>query len=178
MKQSLITVWLGSIWQYCSNMRASLIALTLEQSTIYSRTDKLCLNHVIQALPFNCENVSRNTIDLFVARLETTKTTSRRCYLLIPHWLFLPHNFLFYTKSYKSLLSAFSLLLFSSLPVPISIIIMGADSKTEKRIQELAQEYKKSGDDYTVDNPRALKIHVKRDLTYNEREHRNVVWVL
>lgn len=53
--------------------------------------------------------------------------------------------------------------------------IMGADSKTEKRIQELVQEYKKSGDDYTVDNPRALKIHVKRDLTYNEREHRNVV---
>ncbi|KAL9553935.1 hypothetical protein MBANPS3_003051 [Mucor bainieri] len=52
---------------------------------------------------------------------------------------------------------------------------MGADSKTEKRIQELVQEYKKSGDDYTVDNPRALKIHVKRDLTYNEREHRNVV---
>ncbi|CAO0792927.1 unnamed protein product [Mucor circinelloides] len=52
---------------------------------------------------------------------------------------------------------------------------MSADSKTEKRIQELVQEYKKSGEDYTVDNPRALKIHVKRDLTYNEREHRNVV---
>lgn len=52
---------------------------------------------------------------------------------------------------------------------------MSADSKTEKRIQELVQEYKKSGEDYTVDNSRALKIHVKRDLTYNEREHRNVV---
>ncbi|KAG2190899.1 hypothetical protein INT46_006352 [Mucor plumbeus] len=49
------------------------------------------------------------------------------------------------------------------------------DNKTEKRIQELVEEYKKSGEDYTVDNPRALKIHVKRDLTYNEREHRNVV---
>ena len=51
------------------------------------------------------------------------------------------------------------------------------DNKTEKRIQELVEEYKKSGEDYTVDNPRALKIHVKRDLTYNEREHRNVVLV-
>ncbi|GAN00936.1 acyltransferase [Mucor ambiguus] len=49
---------------------------------------------------------------------------------------------------------------------------MGADSKTEKRIQELVQEYKKSGDDYTVDNPRALKIHVKRDLT--EKEPRRI----
>ncbi|KAI8643609.1 hypothetical protein BD408DRAFT_414566 [Parasitella parasitica] len=49
------------------------------------------------------------------------------------------------------------------------------NNKTEKRIQELVEEYKKSGDDYTVDNPRALKIHVKRDLTSNGREHRNVV---
>lgn len=49
-------------------------------------------------------------------------------------------------------------------------------TKTEKRLQELVDEYKKSGDDYTVDNPRALKIHVKRDaVPYNEREHRNVV---
>lgn len=48
-------------------------------------------------------------------------------------------------------------------------------TKTEKCLQELVDEYKKSGDDYTVDNPRALKIHVKRDLSYNEREHRNVV---
>ncbi|KAI9486051.1 MAG: glycerol-3-phosphate acyltransferase [Benjaminiella poitrasii] len=48
-------------------------------------------------------------------------------------------------------------------------------NKTELRLQELANDYKKSGDDYSVKNPRALKIHVKRDLTYNEREHRNVV---
>jgi hypothetical protein len=50
---------------------------------------------------------------------------------------------------------------------------MGISSKTEKRLQELVEEYKNSGDDYAVENPRALKIHVKRDLT--EREHRNVV---
>jgi hypothetical protein len=48
---------------------------------------------------------------------------------------------------------------------------MGTDSKTEQRLQELVEEYKKSGDEYAVENPRALKIHVKRDLT----EHRNVV---
>ncbi|KAI8075673.1 glycerol-3-phosphate acyltransferase [Thamnidium elegans] len=43
--------------------------------------------------------------------------------------------------------------------------------KTEKTIEELVEEYKKSGSDYAIDNPRALKIHVKRDLS----EHRNVV---
>lgn len=44
-------------------------------------------------------------------------------------------------------------------------------NKTEKRLQELVDEYKSSSLDYTVENPRALKIHVKRDLS----EHRNVV---
>lgn len=45
-------------------------------------------------------------------------------------------------------------------------------NKTEKRLQGLVDDYKNSGRDYTtVENPRALKIHVKRDLS----EHRNVV---
>ncbi|KAI9365062.1 hypothetical protein BD770DRAFT_433317 [Pilaira anomala] len=45
-------------------------------------------------------------------------------------------------------------------------------SKPEKRLEELVEEYKKSGSDYAIDNPpRAVKIHVKRDLS----EHRNVV---
>ncbi|KAG2210014.1 hypothetical protein INT47_003450 [Mucor saturninus] len=45
-------------------------------------------------------------------------------------------------------------------------------NKTEKRLQGLVEEYKGSGREYTtVENPRALKIHVKRDLS----EHRNVV---
>ncbi|KAI7905108.1 uncharacterized protein BX663DRAFT_501774 [Cokeromyces recurvatus] len=49
------------------------------------------------------------------------------------------------------------------------------NNKTELQIQELVNEYKKSGNDYSMNNPRALKIHVKRDLTRNDREHRNVV---
>ncbi|RCH90268.1 hypothetical protein CU098_003351 [Rhizopus stolonifer] len=49
-----------------------------------------------------------------------------------------------------------------------------ANTKTEKRLQDLVEEYKKSGEDYnTVNKPRALPIHVKRDLLNNE--HRNVV---
>lgn len=45
-------------------------------------------------------------------------------------------------------------------------------NNTEKRLQELVDEYKGSSSEYTtVENPRALKIHVKRDLS----EHRNVV---
>ncbi|KAI8385656.1 hypothetical protein BD560DRAFT_383998 [Blakeslea trispora] len=51
-----------------------------------------------------------------------------------------------------------------------------ANTKTEKRLQDLAGDQKKSSDDYnTVSKPRAIPIHVKRDLTFNEREHRNVV---
>lgn len=43
--------------------------------------------------------------------------------------------------------------------------------RTEKTVEKLVEEYEKSGSDYAIDNPRALKIHVKRDLS----EHRNVV---
>ena len=51
-----------------------------------------------------------------------------------------------------------------------------ANTKTEKRLQELVEDQKKSNDDYnTVSKHRAIPIHVKRDLTLNEREHRNVV---
>lgn len=50
---------------------------------------------------------------------------------------------------------------------------METSSKTEKHLQDIVEEYKKAGDNYAVENPRALKIHVKRDLT--DREHRNVV---
>jgi hypothetical protein len=46
-------------------------------------------------------------------------------------------------------------------------------SKTEKRLQELVDQYKKSGNDYSVENPNAVKILVKRDVSY--KEHRNVV---
>ncbi|KAI8993177.1 hypothetical protein BDB01DRAFT_775443 [Pilobolus umbonatus] len=46
-------------------------------------------------------------------------------------------------------------------------------NKTEKKLETLVNEYKQG--EFTVESPNALKIHVKRDLHYDEREHRNVV---